>query len=71
MLETLYETGYARHRDVYKMSFIKGVVAGFGGVLGATILVALLLWIISLFDSAPLIGPVLDGLRDTVKSKPQ
>lgn len=67
MLETLYETGYARHRDVYKMSFIKGVVTGFGGVLGATILVGLLIWILSLFDTVPLIGPIIDNVHDTVQ----
>ena len=69
MLETLYETGYSSHRDMYKMSFIKGVVTGFGGVLGATLLVALVIWILSLFDTVPLIGPVIDNVQDTVKSK--
>jgi hypothetical protein len=69
MLETLYETGYAKHHDMYKMSFLKGVAAGFGGVLGATLLVGLLIWILSLFDTIPLIGPVVDNLHDAVQTQ--
>lgn len=69
MLENIYQTGYVDRNQMYKMSFFKGVVAGFGGVLGATILVALLVWILSLFETVPLVGPVFDNLEDTVNSR--
>ena len=53
------------------MSFIKGVLAGFGGVLGATILVALLLWILSLFSSVPFIGKIAENVTDTIQTQTQ
>jgi chromate transport protein ChrA len=69
-LENIYLTGYINRKEMLKWSFIKGIVTGFGGVLGATILIGLLLWILSLFDNIPLVGPVFDGLKDAVQTKP-
>lgn len=71
MLENIYQTGYIDKNQMYKMSFVKGLLSGVGGVLGATLVVALLLWVLSLFDSIPFIGPVIDSIRDTVESRPQ
>lgn len=67
MLVSITETGYADSKRFYKMSFIKGVLAGFGGVLGATILVALLLWILSFFDTVPFVQQIVDTLETSPK----
>lgn len=45
------------------MSFMKGIFAGFGGVVGATILVGLAVWILSWFDAFP----VIQDLRTTIE----
>lgn len=67
-LEDIYLTGYADRKKLLKMSFLKGLAAGFGGVIGATIVVALLLWILSLFNEVPLIGPFFDTAQNTIES---
>lgn len=64
MMVSITETGYANRKRFYKMSFIKGVVTGFGTVLGATVVVALLLWILSLFDSIWFI----ENLKSTIEA---
>jgi hypothetical protein len=69
MLENIYESGYIDRNQAYKTSFIKGLVSGLGGVLGATILIALLLWILTLFKQVPLVGPFLEKVRTTVQSE--
>lgn len=69
MLTNIYETGYINRNQAYKMSFLKGIVAGFGGVIGATIVVGLMLWMLSLLDTTPLVGPVFHNLKDTVETK--
>jgi len=69
MLQSIYESGYIDQNAAYKMSFLKGVAAGFGGVIGATIVVALLLWILNFFDDIPLIGPFTEKVQDTVQTK--
>ncbi len=65
-LENIYLTGYINKKEMLKMSFIKGVVTGFGGVVGATIVVALLLWFLSFFETVPLLGPFVQNINNTV-----
>lgn len=69
MLENIYESGYIDHAKAYKMSFLKGVAAGFGGVIGATVVVALLLWVLSLLHYVPLVNNITDNFRNTVESR--
>ena len=71
ILVAIYESGYLDRGQAYKMSFIKGVLGGLGGVVGATIVLGLLLWLLSLFDDVPLIGRLIDNLQNTVKSGSQ
>lgn len=68
-LESIYLTGYVSRKEMMKMSFLKGVATGFGGVVGATIVVALLVWALSLFDTVPLVGPMVDSIENTVNSQ--
>lgn len=62
----IYESGYLDKRLALKMSFLKGVMTGLGGVVGATVLVALLLWVLSWFNEVPLIGHFVDNVRSAV-----
>lgn len=68
IVAAVYETGYLSAARSYRQSFIKGMFQGLGGVIGATILVAVLLWILSFFDQIPLIGPFTDNVKNTVDS---
>lgn len=68
MMVNIYETGYIDHNQAYKMSFIKGVLAGFGGVVGATIVVALILWFLSFFNEVPLLKRIVPKIEHTIKS---
>lgn len=61
-LVAFYESGYVDKKQAISFSFLKGLAGGFGAFLGGTILIALLLWILSLFDSVPLI----DTIRSTI-----
>ncbi len=68
MLANIYDSGYIDRNQMYKMSFLKGLVGGLGGVIGATIVVALLIWLLSLFNDVPLIGRLVDNLQNTIES---
>ena len=69
IVAAVYETGYLNKAQSYKMSFVKGLVSGLGGVLGATVLVALLIWTLSLFSEVPLIGNFVHNFEQTVEQK--
>ncbi len=67
MLENIYLSGYIDRNQLYKMSFIKGLVTGLGGVVGATVVAGLAIWLLSLFNYTPLkpvFGPVTESLRN-------
>jgi hypothetical protein len=68
MLENIYESGYIDRNQLYKNSFVKGAVTGFGGVIGATIGVALLLWVLTILNYTPL-RPITERIQDTVKTQ--
>lgn len=66
-LEILFAAGYVDRKTLYLENFIRGIVFGAGGVIGATLLIGILAWILSLFDQIPLIGPFLDETRQTIE----
>lgn len=66
IVAAVYETGYLDQAQSYKMTFIKGVIRGFGGVLGATVLVAILIWLLSLFTEIPFIGNIIESFQNTI-----
>lgn len=67
LTEVLLKAEYVDRKSYYLHNFLRGVVVGAGTVLGATVLIALLLWILSLFDTVPLIGPTVDNARQTIE----
>lgn len=51
---------------VIKFTLIKGVAMGFGVFLGGTIVIALLLWILSLLGHVPFLQEITDSARGTL-----
>jgi hypothetical protein len=68
MLEELFNDFYTQRRKVYKMNFFRGIFFGLGSVLGGTIVLTIVVWILSLFVNFPVIG---DYFQQTQKSLQQ
>lgn len=66
-LEALYWSVHPNRGTFYRAAFLKGVLSGVGGVIGATVIIALLIWLLSLFDSVPLIGGFVDSIKHTIE----
>jgi len=67
-LELLFAAGYVDRKRLYIENFLRGIVFGAGGVIGATVVIGIVAWILSLFDQIPLIGPFIDNFRETIES---
>jgi hypothetical protein len=66
-IELLFATNYISEKKLYKENFFRGVFFGLGTLVGTIIVITALLWILSLLDSVPLIGPVIDNLEQTIE----
>jgi len=66
-LEILFATDYIDKKKLYVSNFIRGMVFSAGGIIGATIVIALLIWVLSLFDNIPLVGPLFENTRETIQ----
>lgn len=67
-LEDLFDDYYAQRYKVYKMNFIRGIVFGFGSVIGGTLMIALLLWILTFFNELPFIGRFTETIQHSIQS---
>jgi len=53
-------------RNILLANFIGGIAWGLGTVVGATVIVALLLWILSFFNYIPVIGNFASTIENSV-----
>ena len=67
-LQDFYDQGYVNKNSALTFSFLKGVLSGFGAVIGGTIMVGLLLIVLAKFDRVPFLGPVSDSIRKTIQT---
>ena len=49
-------------------SFVTGVFGGLGGIIGATLMVALVLALLQHITGVPFVGHYVDNLRQTIQS---
>lgn len=66
-LEILFTRDFISRKQLYYENFMRGIFFSIGGIIGATIVIALLIWLLSLFGEVPFIGPLLDKTKDTLE----
>lgn len=67
-LELLFASGYISRKRLYWENFMRGIFFAVGTIVGITIGVGALVWVLSLFDQIPLIGPVIENITDQINS---
>ena len=65
----LYDSVNPDRAGLYRTAFLKGIVTGLGGVIGATVVIVILAWILSLLGQVPFVGPIFDNVKTTIESK--
>ena len=69
LLEELFEDYYKHRKRLYYMNFVRGIFFGFGTLIGGTLIVALLLWILSIFQYIPFLDGVVDAVQNSLQKK--
>jgi F0F1-type ATP synthase membrane subunit a len=72
VLEDLFYDFNKSRAQIYKMNFFRGLFFGLGSVLGATIVVAFVIWLLSLLADIPGgFGDFIQYIVDTVQKSQQ
>lgn len=66
VLEELFNDFHRNRKEVYVMNLIRGIFFGFGSVIGGTLMIALLVWVLSLF-SQTWFGPLVRAINEALK----
>lgn len=69
-MESIVLFGYANKARLFYTNFLRGLFFGMGSALGATILIGLVIYILSLFSEIPLVGGFFEKLQTTIESTP-
>jgi len=69
VLEDLFYDFSTSKAEVFKMNFFRGIFLGFGTVIGGTLVVALIVWILTLLADIPGgTGDFIQYIVDTVQN---
>lgn len=68
VLEQLFNDFNRSRFQIYKLNFFRGLFFGFGSVLGGTLLIAMLIWIMTILsDNIPFLSDFFNGLTNTIE----
>ncbi len=68
VLKSIVETDFVSHGRVYRVNLVRGILFGFGSVLGATLGIAILIGFLSAFQEVPFLGEFVRQISDTIES---
>lgn len=67
VLEELFNDLYSSRPRIYKLNFFRGVMFGAGSAVGGTLVLALIVWILSLFVNVPVIGELFENAQQSIE----
>lgn len=70
LLEDLFEDYYRHRRELYLMNLFRGIFFGFGTAIGGTLVVALLLWLLSVLQYVPFLDGIMQAAEQSIKDRP-
>lgn len=69
VVEEIFNDMYNDRKAIYKMNFFRGIFFGLGSVLGATVVVALIVWALSFFVNIPGIGETIHQAQQEIQNR--
>lgn len=72
ILEDLFYDFHKSRRQIYWMNFFRGIFFGVGSIVGGTVVIALIVWILNLLVDVPGgVGEFVQYIVNIVKQHPQ
>lgn len=67
VFEEFFQDYFAHRRKVYWLNFVRGVFFGLGSVLGGTVVIAALLWVLSFLNQVPFLTEVVEKVQNSIE----
>ncbi|NCU38775.1 hypothetical protein EOL96_07040 [Candidatus Saccharibacteria bacterium] len=72
ILQELFNDFNKNRFQIYKLNLVRGIFFGFGSVLGGTVVIAILIWILSAVSSfIPPLSDFVEALNNVLQSSEQ
>lgn len=69
-MEHIVASSYKNKSRLVMFSLIRGLATGAGSVIGASVVLVLLLWVLSGLENIPLIGDIFENARQSIEQTP-
>lgn len=70
LIEELFYDFHRSRAQVYGMNFVRGILFGAGSVIGGTLVIASVIWLLSILGHVvPPLGDFFNGVSDTLESR--
>lgn len=66
-IEYMFQAAHASWGKVVWLALVRGVATGFGVVLGGTIVVAIIVWVLGSLNSIPFLGDLAETTKSTIE----
>lgn len=67
MLEDVVASGTGNYKKLLWYNFVKGLAYGFGIFLAGTVVVAIVISVLNLFNDVPIIGPFVQNIINSLQ----
>ena len=72
IIEDLFYDFHRSRRQVYAMNFIRGIFFGLGSVLGGTVVIALIVWLLTATGNIfPPLADFINNIVESVEDRPR
>lgn len=68
VFEEFFNDYYKNRKKIYYLNLVRGIWFGFGSVLGGTIVITLLLWVLSFFQQIPFLTDIIENVQRSIDS---
>lgn len=68
VFEEFFQDYHRRRKQVYFMNFVRGIWFGLGSVMGGTLVLALTLWLLSLFQQIPFLTDFTETIQRSIEN---
>jgi len=68
VFEEFFNDYYKHRKQVYVMNFVRGIWFGLGSVIGGTLIITGILWLLSLFNQVPFLTGVVEAIQRSIEA---